>query len=192
MPGQTDPHPESKPELQTAPPAPSLRPPNCAAWPRSHCGARTSRRGFSRRRAARPGARARRGPARDRHPGARLQRFRHRGARRHEREAILRMLREKAATMPTPGDWVYVNNFQSPEAPIAIYLKAGRAATCASGCPSWSPRQRAVTQGVSPGRLRSGANALRDKYNKRAQELFTKLETRAERRLCDQSRPTAK
>src|SRR5579864_2242310 len=24
-----------------------------------------------------------------------------------EREAILRLLREKAATMPTPGDWVY-------------------------------------------------------------------------------------
>ena len=43
-----------------------------------------------------------------------------------EREAILRLLREKAATMPTPGDWVYVNNFQSPEAPVAIYLKPGQ------------------------------------------------------------------
>src|SRR5579883_763197 len=43
-----------------------------------------------------------------------------------EREAILRLLRDKAASMPTPGDWVYVNNFQRPEAPCAIYLKPGQ------------------------------------------------------------------
>ena len=45
---------------------------------------------------------------------------------RNERESALRLLDEKAATMPTPGDWVYVNNFRSPEAPVAIYLKAGQ------------------------------------------------------------------
>ena len=39
---------------------------------------------------------------------------------------------ETAATMPTPGDWVYVNNFQSPEAPVAIYLKPGQGAICAT------------------------------------------------------------
>ncbi|HJU29075.1 MAG TPA: Lon-like protease helical domain-containing protein, partial [Candidatus Binataceae bacterium] len=45
---------------------------------------------------------------------------------REERGTVLRLLEEKAATMPTPGDWVYVNNFRSPESPIAIYLKAGQ------------------------------------------------------------------
>src|SRR5262249_32744250 len=43
-----------------------------------------------------------------------------------ERESALRLLDERAASMPTPGDWVYVNNFRSPEAPVAIYLKAGK------------------------------------------------------------------
>src|SRR5258708_7543947 len=46
---------------------------------------------------------------------------------RHERESVLRLLREKAATMPTPGDWVYVNNFKNPDSPSAIYLAPGNA-----------------------------------------------------------------
>src|SRR5438309_3478895 len=38
---------------------------------------------------------------------------------RDERGSVLRMLEEKAAALPTPGDWVYVNNFRSPESPSA-------------------------------------------------------------------------
>src|ERR1700716_2196219 len=34
---------------------------------------------------------------------------------RRERESIVRILEQRAATMPTPGDWVYVNNFRNPE-----------------------------------------------------------------------------
>src|SRR5579871_6509655 len=30
---------------------------------------------------------------------------------REERESVMKLLAEKAATMPTPGDWVYVHNF---------------------------------------------------------------------------------
>ena len=45
---------------------------------------------------------------------------------RAERDSILRLLEAKAATMPTPGDWVYVNNFRSPETPTAIYLPPGQ------------------------------------------------------------------
>ena len=45
---------------------------------------------------------------------------------RAERDSILRLLQTKAATMPTPGDWVYVNNFRSPETPTAIYLLPGQ------------------------------------------------------------------
>src|SRR5438034_5589412 len=45
---------------------------------------------------------------------------------RPERESVLRLLREKAATMPTPGDWVYVNNFKISESPTAIYLEPGK------------------------------------------------------------------
>src|SRR5665213_2209472 len=37
---------------------------------------------------------------------------------RAERDSILRLLQDRAAKMPTPGDWVYVHNFRTPEAPI--------------------------------------------------------------------------
>ncbi|HEY7490159.1 MAG TPA: Lon-like protease helical domain-containing protein, partial [Candidatus Tectomicrobia bacterium] len=39
---------------------------------------------------------------------------------------IATLLRERAATMPTPGDWVYVHNFRHPDQPQAIALEAGQ------------------------------------------------------------------
>src|SRR5579863_1228981 len=99
---------------------------------------------------------------------------------RHERETVMRILSEKAATMPTPGDWVYVNNFRNPESPVAIYLKPGQGVEL---------RAR-MTELVSfvleqlPKAFRredfdQERTALRDKYNKRAQELFGGLEQKA-------------
>ncbi|HTW88680.1 MAG TPA: AAA family ATPase [Candidatus Binataceae bacterium] len=102
---------------------------------------------------------------------------------RQERETILALLREKAATMPTPGDWVYVNNFRSPEAPVAIYLKAGE------GRKLSAQMQELVNSVIEqlPKAFRredfdQERSALRDKYNKRAQELFQGLENRARER----------
>lgn len=40
--------------------------------------------------------------------------------------AIERFLRERAATRSVPGDWVYVQNFETPHKPRAIDLPAGR------------------------------------------------------------------
>ncbi|MDY3868048.1 MAG: ATP-binding protein [Pyramidobacter sp.] len=37
----------------------------------------------------------------------------------------LRSVREKAACMAVPDDWIYVNNFDSPSTPIALNLPAG-------------------------------------------------------------------
>jgi predicted ATP-dependent protease len=111
---------------------------------------------------------------------------------RQERETILALLRDKAAAMATPGDWVYVNNFRSPEAPLAVYLKAGE-----------GRKLRDQMQGLVdfvieqlPKAFRredfdKERTALRDKYNKRAQELFQGLENRArERGFAIQSAPT--
>jgi ATP-dependent Lon protease len=39
---------------------------------------------------------------------------------------IAALLQEKAASMPTPGDWVYVHNFRHPDQPQAIGLEAGQ------------------------------------------------------------------
>src|SRR5947208_1474455 len=45
---------------------------------------------------------------------------------RQERGTVLSLLEEQASQAPTPGDWVYVNNFRSPEAPVALYLQPGQ------------------------------------------------------------------
>jgi predicted ATP-dependent protease len=99
---------------------------------------------------------------------------------REERESVMRLLREKASTMPTPGDWVYVHNFRTPEEPNAIYLKPGE-----------GPKLRAkmaelinlIVEQLPKAFRREDfdqeRSALREKYNKRAQELFGTVEQRA-------------
>ena len=102
---------------------------------------------------------------------------------RAERDSALRLLDEKAAAMPTPGDWVYVNNFRNPEAPVAIYLKAGQGREL-------SQKMRDLVSYVIeqlPKAFRREdfdreRTAIRDKYNRRAQELFGGLEARARER----------
>lgn len=42
------------------------------------------------------------------------------------RAQIEALLRDKAATLPTPGDWVYVHNFRSPDQPRAVALHPGQ------------------------------------------------------------------
>ncbi|HEY2105384.1 MAG TPA: ATP-binding protein, partial [Candidatus Binataceae bacterium] len=97
-----------------------------------------------------------------------------------EREAILRLLREKAATMPTPGDWVYINNFQSPEAPIAIYLKPGQGRDLRDRMAELVNYVREqLPKAFRQEDFDQERNALRDKYNALAQELFTRLEGHA-------------
>src|SRR5437879_8166517 len=102
---------------------------------------------------------------------------------RRERQSILRLLEEKAVAMPTPGDWVYVNNFRSPEAPVAIYLGPGKGAELRT-------RMRELVNFIIdqlPKAFRredfdQERAALREKYNKRAQELFGNFENRARER----------
>jgi predicted ATP-dependent protease len=111
---------------------------------------------------------------------------------RNERDSALRLLDEKAATMPTPGDWVYVNNFRSPEAPVALYLKAGQGRDL-------TQKMRDLVSYVIeqlPKAFRREdfdreRTTLRDKYNRRAQEMFGGLEARArERGFALQGSPT--
>lgn len=97
-----------------------------------------------------------------------------------EREAILHLLRARAAEMPTPGDWVYVNNFQSPESPIAIALKAGQGRDLAERMNELVNYVRdQLPKAFRQEGFDQERNALREKYNKLAQELFGRLEERA-------------
>ncbi len=102
---------------------------------------------------------------------------------RHERDSVMSLLNAKAATMPTPGDWVYVNNFKNPESPVAIYLEPGKGTEL---------RERMddlvsfVIEQLPKAFRREDFDkeraALRDKYNKRAQELFGSFEAHARER----------
>src|SRR5216683_3583390 len=110
---------------------------------------------------------------------------------RQERGTVLRLLEEQASRMPTPGDWVYVNNFRSPEAPVALYLTPGQ------GNELRTRMQELVNYVLDqlPKAFRREdfdheRAALREKYNRRAQELFGNFETRArERGFALQSSP---
>jgi ATP-dependent Lon protease len=102
---------------------------------------------------------------------------------REERGTVLHLVEEHAAQMPTPGDWVYVNNFRSPESPISISLAPGR------GVELRSRMQELVNYVIDqlPKAFRredfeQERKSLRDKYNKRAQELFGDFESRARER----------
>ncbi|MBD3421058.1 MAG: AAA family ATPase [Chitinivibrionales bacterium] len=44
-----------------------------------------------------------------------------------KRTMLQKVLSEKATQRPTPPDWIYVNNFEQQDRPIAIELKAGEA-----------------------------------------------------------------
>ena len=44
-----------------------------------------------------------------------------------KRTMIKRLLQQHAKNMPTPCDWVYVNNFKFPREPLALQFPAGQA-----------------------------------------------------------------
>src|SRR5579872_2541691 len=92
----------------------------------------------------------------------------------------MKLLAEKAATMPTPGDWVYVHNFRNPEAPCALYLKPGKGRALSD---AMNELVKSIIDQLPKAFRREDFDqertALREKYNKRAQELFGGLEQKA-------------
>ncbi len=102
---------------------------------------------------------------------------------REERESVMRLLRQTAASMPIPGDWVYVHNFHAPEAPCALYLKPGDGLKLRE---QMTELIKSIVEQLPKAFRREDfdqeRSALREKYNKRAQELFGGLEQRARER----------
>ena len=111
---------------------------------------------------------------------------------RRERESIVRILQQRAATMPTPGDWVYVNNFSSPESPAAIYLRGGQGAELRDGMRDLVGFLiEQLPKAFRREDFDQERTALREKYNRRAQELFTATSRRArQRNFAVQSTPS--
>lgn len=109
-----------------------------------------------------------------------------------ERGMVARLLEQKAATRPTPGDWVYVNNFRNPESPRAIYLEPGQGRELRA-------QMRDLVEFVRdqlPKAFRQEAfdqerTALKEKFNRRTQELFGNFENLArERGFAIQNTPS--
>ena len=106
-----------------------------------------------------------------------------RASSRRERESIIRLLQQRAAAMPTPGDWVYVNNFKSPESPAAIYLRGGQGVELRDGMRDLvSFLIEQLPKAFRREDFDQERKALREKYNRRAQELFSQLENAARER----------
>jgi predicted ATP-dependent protease len=106
-----------------------------------------------------------------------------RASSRRERESIIRLLQQRAAAMATPGDWVYVNNFKSPESPAAIYLRGGQGAELRDGMRDLvNFLIEQLPKAFRREDFDQERKALREKYNRRAQELFAQLETAARER----------
>jgi predicted ATP-dependent protease len=111
---------------------------------------------------------------------------------RRERESIVRILQQRAAAMPTPGDWVYVNNFKNPESPAAIYLRGGQGAELRDGMRDLvSFLIEQLPKAFRREDFDQERKALREKYNRRAQDLFAQLEAAARQRgFAIQATPT--
>ena len=92
-------------------------------------------------------------------------------------QALQRWVAERVSASPTPGDWVYVHNFQHPDAPQAIYLQAGQGVALRQ-------RMRDLVKSLKeelPKAFRQEEfdrekGLLRDKYTRRAQELNLQFE----------------
>ncbi len=87
-------------------------------------------------------------------------------------ETLRHWVTQRAATEPTPGDWVYVHNFQHPDEPRAIYLKAGDGSRLGQMMQDLVKTLRTEL----PKAFRQEAfdrekSLLTEKYNNRAQEL---------------------
>jgi len=93
---------------------------------------------------------------------------------------LRRWVAERASRSPTPGDWVYVHNFKYPDAPHALYLKAGKGVRLRD---LMRDLVKALREEL-PKAFRQEAfdkekTLLREKYNKRAQELNAQFDKAA-------------
>ncbi|HWP22575.1 MAG TPA: AAA family ATPase [Candidatus Binatia bacterium] len=92
-------------------------------------------------------------------------------------QALQQWVARRVAAAPTPGDWIYVHNFKRPDSPRAIYLSAG------DGNKLKQKMHHLVKtlKEELPKAFRQEAfdrekEQLREKYNRRAQELNAAFE----------------
>ncbi len=90
------------------------------------------------------------------------------------RSTLLRLLRQRAGARETPGDWVYLFEFASPETPNAVLLPAGRGEELV----------REMSHFVEEARGRIAEAFQSEKYAERRRALGEELEKRGEEALA--------
>jgi lon-related putative ATP-dependent protease len=103
------------------------------------------------------------------------------GSGRHN--AIDRLLRDEAATRPTPPDWCYVNNFDDPQRPRRLRLPPGRAAVLAAAMDRLVEELRATLPAAfERDEYRARREAVEQQFRQRTEQAFGALQHRAEQK----------
>jgi ATP-dependent Lon protease len=98
-------------------------------------------------------------------------------------ETLRRWVAERAASSPTPGDWIYVHNFKQPDAPRAIYLKPGEGQRLRQMMHDLVKTLREeLPKAFRQEAFDKEKSSLTEKYNNRAQELNAQFATLARER----------
>lgn len=92
-------------------------------------------------------------------------------------QALQRWVAQRASAAPTPGDWVYVHNFQHADAPRAIYLRAGQGIHLQQKMADLvMTLKEEMPKAFREEEFDREKGLLREKYNRRAQELNLQFE----------------
>jgi predicted ATP-dependent protease len=98
-------------------------------------------------------------------------------------ETLHRWVAQRATSSATPGDWVYVHNFKQPDAPRAIYLKAGESKRLKQMMHDLVKTLREeLPKAFRQEAFDKEKSSLTEKYNNRAQELNAQFATVARER----------
>lgn len=90
--------------------------------------------------------------------------------------AVRRLLEERAAHEPAPGDWCYVNNFDEPQTPRALRMPAGRGAQFERDMQQFvSELGSAISSAFESDEYRSRIEAIQEGFKKREESALREL-----------------
>lgn len=90
--------------------------------------------------------------------------------------AVRRLLEERAAHEPAPGDWCYVNNFDEPQTPRALRMPAGRGAQFERDMQQFvSELGSAISSAFESDEYRSRIEAIQEEFKKREETALREL-----------------
>ncbi len=96
---------------------------------------------------------------------------------------IKNILKKKAKTEPIPSDWVYVNNFKTPDLPIALALPAGQGTELAKDMAELITAVRSIIpKALDSKEYETNKSTIIEAYQEKNNELFGKLEAEAKER----------